>query len=295
MNSGGSVVGLGLGTAAAWGAADFAGGLATKRSMPAFVVAVAHGFSLLLLCLAAIATHNPSSWNFYGFLSGVFCGGGLIALYAALSRGSMGLSAAISGVLAAIFPVVYSWFQEGHPTPRRLAGFAIAAVAIWLVAYAPSPKSSSDAEGIAPRSRGLGLAVIAGLSFGAMLILMHLASAQGVLWPLIDLRVASTSVAALAGVFYWLARRRTNGEAALGFPVRKLLLLALVAGVLDTSGNLIYFFASRVGRLDVTAVLASLYPASTMLLAAWVLKERATRSQTVGMVLALAAVVLVAI
>lgn len=313
MDSGGSMVGLGLGTAAAWGAADFAGGLATKRAAPAFVVAVAHGFSLLLLYLAAVAVHDAAhGYSLYGFLSGVLCGGGLIALYAALSRGSMGLSAAISGVLAAIFPVVYSWFREGHPTPRRLVGFAIAAVAIWLVAYAPSPKSSSEAsasvdpaspfttedtestEAAVAHSRGLGLAVIAGLSFGGMLIFMHLASAQGILWPLIDLRIASTCVGALAGICYWLARRR-NGDAALGFPVGKLLLLALVAGVLDTSGNLIYFFASQVGRLDVTAVLASLYPAGTMLLAAWILKERATRSQAAGMVLALAAVVLIAL
>lgn len=294
MNSGGSMVGLGLGTAAAWGAADFAGGLATKRAVPAFVVAVAHGFSLLLLYLAAVAAHDPSSWNFYGFLSGIFCGGGLIALYAALARGSMGLSAAISGVLAAIFPVAYSWFQEGHPTPRRVAGFAIAAIAIWLVAYTPSPKTPSDKATVVARSRGLGLAVIAGLSFGAMLILMHLASAQGVLWPLIDLRIASSGVAALAGIFYWLGRRR-SGNAAMGFPVGKLLLLALVAGILDTSGNLIYFFASQVGRLDVTAVLASMYPAATMLLAAWMLQEKATRSQVAGMVLALAAVALIAI
>ncbi|MGH9586713.1 MAG: EamA family transporter [Acidobacteriaceae bacterium] len=307
-----SMVGLGLGTAAAWGAADFAGGLATKRAAPAFVVAVAHGFSLLLLYLVAVAVHAPSFWNFYGFLSGVFCGGGLIALYAALSRGSMGLSAALSGVIAAVFPVVYSWLREGHPTPRRLAGFAIAAVAIWMVAYVPDRKSSSETdssgtpasrfttedtestEGAAARSRGLGLAVLAGLSFGAMLILMNLASAQGILWPLIDLRIASSGVGLLAGISYWLTRRR-KADAALGFPTGKLLLLALVAGVLDTSGNLIYFFASQVGRLDVTAVLASLYPASTMLLAAWVLKERATRSQVLGMVLALGAVVLIAI
>jgi len=295
MNSGGSMVGLGLGTAAAWGAADFAGGLATKRAAPAFVVAVAHGFSLLLLYLAAVAVHDAAhGYSLYGFLSGVLCGGGLIALYAALSRGSMGLSAAISGVLAAIFPVVYSWFREGHPTPRRLVGFAIAAVAIWLVAYTPSPKSSSDTEAAVPRSRGLGLAVIAGLSFGGMLIFMHLASAQGILWPLIDLRIASTCVGALAGICYWLARRQ-HGDVALGFPIGKLLLLALVAGVLDTSGNLIYLFASQVGRLDVTAVLASLYPAGTILLAAWILKERATRSQAAGMALALAAVVLIAL
>ncbi len=290
MTSGGSVAGLGLSAAATWGAADFAGGLATKQAAPAFVVAVAHGFSLVLLYAAAFSLHAANSgYNLYGFLSGIFCGVGLIALYAALSRGSMGLSAALSGVITAISPVVFSWFNEGHATPRRLVGFAVAAVAIWMVAYTPEHKSASGAV----RPRGLGLAVIAGLCFGAMLIFMHLAAEAGILGPLISMRITSTSVGALAGIWYWLAHRGPKSSGS-GFPTGKLFLLALVAGVLDTSGNLLYLIASQAGRLDVSAVLASLYPAGTMLLAAWLLRERATRSQIAGMVLALAAVALIA-
>lgn len=289
MTSGGPVAGLGLSAAAAWGAADFAGGLATKRAAPAFVVAVAHGFSLVLLYAAAFSLHAAGSgYNLYGFLSGIFCGAGLIALYAALSRGSMGLSAALSGVITAISPVVFSWFNEGHATPRRLIGFAVAAVAIWMVAYTPEQKSATG-----HRPRGLGLAVIAGLCFGAMLIFMHLAAAEGILGPLISMRITSTSVGAVAGIWYWLARR-SEGQSGAGFPVGKMFVLALVAGALDTSGNLLYLIASQAGRLDVSAVLASLYPAGTMLLAAWLLRERATRSQIAGMVLALAAVALIA-
>ncbi|HET8638078.1 MAG TPA: EamA family transporter [Acidobacteriaceae bacterium] len=289
MASGGSVAGLGLSAAATWGAADFAGGLATKKAAPAFVVAVAHGFSLVLLCAAAFSLHAAGSgYNLYGFLSGIFCGVGLIALYAALSRGSMGLSAALSGVITAISPVVFSWFNEGHATPRRLVGFAVAAVAIWMVAYTPGQNSASGA-----RPRGLGLAVVAGLCFGAMLIFMHLAAAEGILGPLISMRITSTSVGALAGIWYWLAHGK-EGSSGSGFPTGKVFVLALVAGTLDTSGNLLYLFASQAGRLDVSAVLASLYPAGTMLLAAWLLRERATRSQIAGMALALAAVALIA-
>lgn len=276
----------GLGAAALWGTADFTGGVASKRAAPTFVVAVAHGFSLILLFAAALAFHIAlSGYGPYGFLSGIFCGVGLTALYAALSRGSMGLSAALSGVLTAIIPVVYAWLHEGHAEPRRVVGFVVAAVAIWLVAYTPRRESPD-----APRSRALWLAVVAGLCFGAMLILMHMAAARGVLGALITMRITSTSVAALAGIFFWLGRRGKN-EA--GFPTGKLLLLAMLAGVLDTSGNLLYLFASLTGRLDVSAVLSSLYPAGTMLLAAWVLRERATRSQAAGMVLALAAVALI--
>lgn len=332
MDSGGSVAGLGLSTAAVWGAADFAGGLTTKRAAPAFVVAVAHGFGLLLLYIAAFSLHAASSgYSLYGFLAGIFCGVGLIALYAALARGAMGLSAAVSGVLTAVFPVVYSWFQEGHPTPRRLAGFAIAAIAIWLIAYTPDQKSSDqtstansgnvvNSEIVIPSKAEepalfsppehqnpspfslspfhfspppLALAVIAGLAFGAMLILMHLASSQGILGPLISMRIASASSAALAGLVFWLTSRHRSSVVH-GFPKGKFFLLALVAGTLDTSGNLLYLIAAHSARLDVTAVLSSLYPAGTMLLAAWMLKERATRSQVTGMVLALAAVALIA-
>ncbi|HET7102009.1 MAG TPA: EamA family transporter, partial [Terriglobia bacterium] len=139
----------------------------------------------------------------------------------------------------------------------------------------------------------LGLAVIAGLCFGAMLIFMHLAAADGILGPLISMRITSTSVGALAGIWYWLAHRGSTSSGS-GFPTGKVFVLALVAGTLDTSGNLLYLFASQAGRLDVSAVLASLYPAGTMLLAAWLLRERATRSQIAGMVLALAAVALIA-
>lgn len=289
MGSGGSVAGLSLSAAAVWGSGDFAGGLATRSAAPAFVVAVAHGFSVLLLFAVAFAVHSTGGYSLDGFLSGICCGIGLVALYAALSRGSMGLSAAISGVLAAIVPVIFSWFYEGHTTPRRLIGFAVAALAIWLVAYAPEQQATSQ-----PGSRGLGLAGIAGLAFGAMLILMHLASAQAILGPLIALHIASTSVGLVAGIVYWLTRRKL-GFRAPGFPVGKFLALALLAGALDTTGNLLYLIATRIGRLDVTAVLASLYPAGTMLLAAWLLKERARRSQVAGMVLALAAVVLIAL
>lgn len=284
MSNGGSVAILGLSTAGVWGAADFSGGLAAKRAAPAFVVAAAHGFSLILLFCAELLLHSSqTSYSLFGLLSGVFCGAGLVALYAALAQGSMGLAAAVSGILTAIVPVVVSWLLEGHAAPRQLLGFAVAAVAIWLVAYAPSPGS---------HPRGLGLAVGAGLSFGGMLVCMHLAAAHGVLGALISMRITSTSVATLGGVALWLAKGRSEPA---GFPTGKLLLLALLAGVLDTSGNLLYLLASLVGRLDVAAVLSSLYPAGTMLLAAWLLKERTTRSQAAGMALALAAVVLISV
>jgi uncharacterized membrane protein len=281
---------FGLGAAAVWGAADFSGGLAAKRAAPAFVVAVAHGFSLILLFAAALLLHIASGgYGLYGLLAGVLGGAGLVAFYSALSRGSMGLSAAISGVVTAVVPVVFTWFHQGHASPRRLTGFAVAALAIWLVAYTPEPESAAQTH-----PHALGLAALSGICFGGMLIFMHLAAMQGVLRALIATRLTSTSIAALAGLLLWLKRRR-SGPAKAGFPAGKILWLAMLAGVLDTTGNLLYLCASLAARLDVAAVLSSLYPAGTILLAAWLLKERASRSQAAGMALALAAVALISI
>src|SRR5271165_4527378 len=207
---------------------------------------------------------------------------GLMALYAALSLGSMGLAAATCSVVTAILPVLYSYLLQGHAGAVRLIGFAVAAVAIWLIAYAPGDK---------PHPRGLGLAVLAGLGCGTALVLLHVAAVQSVSWALTLMRVASTVVAGAFGLAFWMHGQGSSAKPS--FSWRSAFPLAALAGLLDTTGNFFYVLASFVGRLDVAAVLSSLYPAGTMLLAAWLLKERATRSQMAGMVLALAAVALI--
>ena len=139
---------------------------------------VAHGFSLLLLALVGLLFHlSIFHADFYGLLSGVFCGAGLVALYSALASGPMGLSAAISGVLTAVVPVLYAWLREGHARPLQIVGFAVAAVAVCLVAY--TPDEAKDAQ---THPRSLGLAAFAGFCFGAMLVGLHLAAAGGLLW-----------------------------------------------------------------------------------------------------------------
>jgi drug/metabolite transporter (DMT)-like permease len=222
-------------------------------------------------------------------------------LYSALARGSMGLVAAISGVLTALVPVAFSlgreaWLRDGYTPAHRLAGFALAAAAIWLVAYTPSSGDETSAGALEGRStfdsHGFALAVAAGLSFGTMLVLMHFAAAHGVLQGLIEMRITSTALAALAGAFLWFSKSRRTAEPS-GLPKSRLLALAVVVGILDTAGNLFYLFASNAGRMDVAAVLSSLYPAGTMALAAWLLKERTSKSQAAGMALAIAAILLI--
>ena len=291
MGAGGSQAALGLSAAAIWGAADFSGGLAAKRVNSALVVALAHGFSLFALFVAGLLLHSSFRFGPDALLSGVFCGGGLIALYSALSRGAMGLSAAVSGVLTALVPVVFSQFREGHASPIHLTGFAVAALSIWLIAYVPDRDSEKNPVGQSPR-RGLGLAVLAGLSFGVMLVYMDLAATHGVIGALVGMRLTSTSVAGLA-VLYKIAGERGSKIIGNGFPA--ILPLILLAGVLDTTGNLFYLIASSAGRLDVAAVLSSLYPAGTILLASWLLKEATSRSQKAGMILALGAILLISV
>ncbi len=138
----GAATGLSLLAALSWGAGDFSGGFATRRASPFLVVCVAHGFSFLLL-LAFRGQAGPPNLQLarLGILAGIAGGVALIAFYQALSLGEMGVTAALGGVLSAAIPVGFSIVTVGSPKPLQLAGFAVAAVAIWLIAYAPGSQT----------------------------------------------------------------------------------------------------------------------------------------------------------
>jgi len=281
MTAGGEASALALLSAAVWGTSDFCGGIVTRRATPAIVLMIAHGLGLLAL-LVAIAIH-PSGLPtrhtvFYGLIAGLAGGVGLLALYRGLSLGSMGLVAALSGVLAATVPVLVSLFTEARPGALKLAGFAVAGVAIWLIAYSPGNDT---------HPHGLGLGVLAGICFGLLLVFLHVAGRDNALWALTFSRVGSVSCAVTLGI---LTAGRSRPE---GLRWGAVVPLAAAAGILDTTGNLLYTVSSLTGRLDVAAVLSSLYPAGTILLAAWLLRERATRSQRTGMALSIVAVVMI--
>jgi drug/metabolite transporter (DMT)-like permease len=295
---------LGLATALVWGAADFAGGMATRRALPGRVVFVAHSTSLILLLILTGALHTPAAsvrGTVWGLLSGVSGGVALMLFYEALAMGAMGLSAALAGLLTAAVPVALSLVMEGRPGDWQLAGFAVAAIAIGLIAYTPGPPENKDRP---LQLRPLVLSTLAGLGFGVQLVVLHLASAHSsVLRALMLSRVGGAAAAALAMLLAW---RRGRGVLP---PVTQLaaenqktgsgwvpfLVLAALAGLLDASGNGLYMSAALVGRLDVAAVLSSLYPGGTILLAMWLLKERTSRMQAVGMGLALVAVALISV
>ena len=283
-------VALGLGAAGLWGAADFAGGLAARRARPCAVVLAAHGVSLLLLVsltalLPAPALTHPQLWK--ALLSGVVGGLGLMLFYQALASGLMGLTAALAGLITTILPVTLAIVSAGWPGSAKLTGFAVAGASILMFAAAPAEVSGTERVG----HRGLLLAALAGIGFGLQLVLLHSSvagntGAPSLLRALTFSRVGGTAVALLVVA---AGRSRPSRHAGLtGLPW-----LPASAGLLDTLGNLFYMKASVTGRMDVAAVLSSLYPAGTILLAVWILKERTTRVQALGMGLALVAVVLI--
>ena len=284
---------LGLTAAFIWGAADFSGGIAARHLRVFWLLAISHAFSLVGLLLLTGFLHESRPGNhilLLGFLSGIAGGTALLTFYHALSLGEMGITAALTGVLTAVLPVVFTLITIGSPSRRQLAGFVLAAGAIWLISSQPSKGKTSTHE----ERKRIALAVISGIGFGTFLIFLRQANGGGLLWPLAASRVGSLMLA-LGGALLFSRHRFVAESSSPTQPARwKLgIALTLLASVCDTGGNFFFIAATRTGRLDIAAVLSSLYPASTILLAIWLLKERTSPRQAVGMISALAAVALI--
>lgn len=267
---------FGLLSALTWGAGDFNGGLAVKRSNPYGVVAVAHTISLglLLLLIAIIREPIPPLRDWlWGGAAGLTGGIGLLLLYRSLAEGRMSVAAPVSALLAAAIPVVVGILQDGNPGALVLLGFLLALAAVWLV---------SGGEGLRVRFEDLRQPLVAGIAFGAFFIFLERASQNSLWWSLVAIRIVSVS----SLLSYAILTRQP------WLPKRESLVPILLSSVLDTFGNASYAMAARLGRLDVAAVLGSLYPGATVLLAWVFLKERITRVQAIGILLALGAIVL---
>lgn len=281
---------LSLSAAASWGAADFNGGLATKRSNVLGVVVVAHGIGLVfMLLLAVLAREHLPAWSslLWGVAAGSVGGAGLACLYKALAVGKMGLTAPLSAVISALVPIMFSFTTVGLPRGIQLFGFGLAILSIWLIA---------TQSGSATKSEGLGLAVAAGFGLGGFLLFIKFAGTQAVFWPLVAARAASLCLMIVLLVQRQLLQGNEKQSAAMPLswkPAPGVLRYILVAGILDSGANALYVAATQHGRLDVAAVLSSLYPASTVILARVLLNEHWSRLQSLGMIAALAAVPLV--
>lgn len=285
---------FGLLAAACWGGGDFGGSVSVQRTggtIPAslLVVVIGHLTSLLLLITVAYVHSSslpPAAAAVWGICGGVVSGVSLIAFYFALAGGHMGSAASVSGLLCAAVPAVVSQVTDGLARWQQFAGFALAAAAIWLIA------SVSDAGGTSRRT--MLLAALSGVGFGIYFVTLRQAGLSGVLWPMACARVGSAGICTVLLVIFALRNRRSRPERTqLHRPTPTTLLWILSGAMLDLCGNLSFMQATRMGRLDVAAVLASIYPAGTILLAAALLHERTSVRQRWGMALALPAVVLI--
>jgi drug/metabolite transporter (DMT)-like permease len=273
-------VAYGLCSALAWGAGDFAGGFASRRGKALTVVLFSQligGMLLLILVSTAAGRMPPLQHLVYGGLAGSFGVLGLVGLYQGLAQGRMGLVAPLSAVITAVIPMMFAWVMEGYPGSLRMIGFGIAILAVWFLS---SPGGSSTIEG-----GELRLSIMAGLGFGLFFIFMDQAINQSILWPLLAARGAAIAVMCLV-----LATTRQ-----LAPPSRGQYTFIVLAGTMDTTGNAAFAMAAHLGRLDIAAILASLYPASTVLLAWMFLRERLGQRQWVGVVTAGVALVFIAI
>jgi uncharacterized membrane protein len=211
----------------------------------------------------------------YGGAAGLAGALGLIALYRGLANGQMGIVAPLSAIITAILPISVAMMTEGLPSGCQLSGFALGMIAIGMLSY--------EHNGAGLRWRDLGLPLIAGTGFGLFFILIDAATETALFWPLVAARCLSIGL-----IFFALLARRS----AVLMPWKAWPWICL-AGVLDTAGNAFFVLATQLGRLDISAVLASLYPAATVLLAWVILKERLLRQQWAGVATALFALGLI--
>jgi uncharacterized membrane protein len=268
--------------AAFYGAADFCGGLATKRTSMFSVAVISQGvgFVLLLMFLPLFPGHATRADFGFGLLAGV-CGGlGLALLYHALSIGKMGVVSPITAVLAAALPVGVGYFRGEHLSAFQVAGIAIALVAVVMISV------STEEDGrIEFSTEGVREAIASGVVLGGFYTFLALGSKAAGLYPLVAARIGSVGFLILLA----LVMRRSM------VPRNRTLPLIALAGTIDMTANALYVLATYAGYLSIAAVLTSLYPASTVFLARVVLKERLQMLQKIGVGCALAGVVLIAL
>jgi len=274
---------LSLLAAASYGLADFVGGVTSKRTSPWAVALVAQlGGSALVFVLSAVTEGDVTTADvWWSVAAGVANGFGTAFLYRGLSSGRMGVVAPVSGVGAVLVPVVVGLATGERPPVLVWAGIVAAVPGIWLVASDPGVE---DVGGDRPGRSGVVDGVLAGLGFGSLFAaLAQIPEEAGFLPLALNQLVAAAAIIAVASTLRqdWVPRQPV---AAYG----------VASGALGALATGAFMVAAQGGYLSVTAVLASLYPAFTVVLAATVLREHVHRGQAVGLVLCASAIALVA-
>jgi drug/metabolite transporter (DMT)-like permease len=267
-----------------WGGADFLGGTLSRR-LPSFaVVGGSQAIALLLVVPAAFAvgaTGDPRGYLPWGIAAGLVGMASLVAFYAALAVGTMGVVAPIAST-GLVVPVAIGLGQGDRPAPVQLVGVVLAVAGVVL---ASGPEIRGAGEGTARGgTRALGLALASAVGFGLVLWLIAKGAHYSVAMTLLTQRSASVTAVVLAMLFF----RRGPG-----LSVRDVPQLAVV-GAADAAANALYALATRSGLLSLVAVLGSLYPVATVLLARFAHGERLRAVQNVGVVAAMGGVLMIA-
>ncbi len=241
--------------------------------------------AILALMPAAMVAPADLAW---GAVAGVFGGAGVGLLYRALAVGTMSVVAPTTAVCAVVVPVLAGVLMGERPGTQALAGIGLAVMSIVLVSQQPdmhTAGSSPSTRSLQQRlgTAGLGTALGSGLLIGLFFLALARTGPAAGLWPLLAARATSVAVFGAAMVVAghtWRSGRATT-------------VLIVAGGVLDMLGNALYLLATHGGPLASVVTLASLYPASTVLLARVVLGERIGHVQAAGIVVALVAVALI--
>jgi drug/metabolite transporter (DMT)-like permease len=285
---------LGLLVALFYGSGDFFGGVAAKRT-PTITV-VLGSFTLATVLVGAITLGwevvgtppTPAGQDLWiGVAVGLTGPVAVGLLYRGLAMGRMSVVAPITAVVAAIVPLVWALVDGERPSAVALVGVVVALVSIALVAGAPEHDDHPTDAATAPLAQVVPPAVASGLGFGALYVLLSETGPDAGLWPLLVAR--PVAVAVTAAVALVLVRRAGRPVRAI-VPARAAWAPVAGAGILDITANAIYLSATKAGLLSIVAVLSSLYPAATVLLARVVLGERLHRIQVLGLGLAAAGI-----
>ncbi|MEO3801010.1 DMT family transporter [Nonomuraea sp. B1E8] len=266
--------------AVVYGTADFFGGLATKRTQVLSVVVLSQiaGLALILALLPLLPGAFSDTALAWGLAAGMSGAAGMVLFYRALATGVMSVVAPTTAVTSAALPVVFGLATGERPAFWALAGIALALGSVLLVSQDSSESGHGSLASVAA-------ALAAGAGFGGFFILLSMTSHESGLWPLVGARLSSVTMVALLA----LVTRRTLT------PRPGSLHIIVAAGVLDMTANVLFLLAQQDGLLSLVAVLVSLYPASTLLLARHVLGERLRPVQLTGVACALGAVALIAV
>ncbi len=276
---------LSLLTAALFGTSDFLAGVLGRRLKILEVMVGSHIVGLASITVVSVAAAGKFSAVDVGWggLAGIAGFVGLALLYRGLARGPMGVVAPLTAIMAAAVPALWGILLEGDVLGwAAWAGIGAAFLAIGLVSWSTNGDEADDAD---ITMAGIGEALLGGVGFGFMFVILAQTEAASAPWPIVGARLVTAS----ALVIFFVSQRRQM------FPrARPSLLLVVAVGFIDTAANAVFLYAQQRGSLTVVGVLSALYPVATVFLARVFLGERLTPVRQAGFVTAMVATALLA-